>query len=149
MRVLQRVLSQASATRKIDKPGMAIAVTLAMLLGMAAPVRSQTPAAKRTVIRAGHVLDVRTGQLLANQAIVIDGDKITKIAPASEVKSADGDTTIELPDATLLPGLIDMHTHLTFDLNSLGYSGLGISTAREALHGARNAKRTLDRKSVV
>ena len=144
MRVLQDSLPPAAATRKIDKLGMAIAVTLAILLGMAAPARSQAPAAKRTVIRAGHVLDVRTGQLLANQAIVIDGDKITKIAPASEVKSADGDTTIELPDATLLPGLIDMHTHLTFDLNSLGYSGLGISTAREALHGARNAKRTLE-----
>jgi imidazolonepropionase-like amidohydrolase len=144
MRVLQDSLPQASAARKIDNLGMAIAVTLAMLLGMAAPARSQAPAAKKTVIRAGHVLDVRTGQLLANQAIVIDGDKITKIAPASEVKSADGDTTIELPDATLLPGLIDMHTHLTFDLNSLGYSGLGISTAREALHGARNAKRTLE-----
>src|SRR2546430_1980292 len=37
-----------------------------------------------------------------------------------------------------------MHTHLTFDLNSLGYQGLSISTAREALHGARNARRTLD-----
>ncbi len=44
----------------------------------------------------------------------------------------------------MLPGLIDMHTHLTFDLNSLGYQGLGISTAREALHGARNARRTLE-----
>src|SRR5256884_3730890 len=37
-----------------------------------------------------------------------------------------------------------MHTHLTMDLGSLGYSGLGISTAREALHGARNARRTLE-----
>src|SRR5437660_10432735 len=37
-----------------------------------------------------------------------------------------------------------MHTHLTFDLNSLGYQGLKISTAREALHGARNARRTLE-----
>src|SRR5258706_14765635 len=37
-----------------------------------------------------------------------------------------------------------MHTHLTFDLNSLGYQGLSISTAREALHGARNARRTLE-----
>src|SRR2546429_9903232 len=52
--------------------------------------------------------------------------------------------SIDLPDATLLPGLIDMHTHLTFDLSSLGYQGLSISTAREALHGARNARRTLE-----
>ena len=80
----------------------------------------------------------------ANQAIVIEGDKITQIVPSSEIKAAAGDTTIDLPDATLLPGLIDMHTHLTFDLNSLGYQGLSISTAREAMHGSRNARRTLE-----
>jgi imidazolonepropionase-like amidohydrolase len=96
------------------------------------------------VIRAGHVLDVRTGQLHANQAIVIEGDKITKIGPSSEIMAADGDNTIDLPDATVLPGLIDMHTHLTFELSSLSYEGLKISTAREALHGARNARRTLE-----
>src|SRR5438132_11165560 len=37
-----------------------------------------------------------------------------------------------------------MHTHLTFELSSLSYEGLKISTAREALHGARNARRTLE-----
>jgi imidazolonepropionase-like amidohydrolase len=144
MRVLQNSLPQANATRRINKLGMAIAVTLAVLAGVVAPAHAQAPAPKRTVIRAGRVLDVRTGALRTNQSIVITGDKITQIAPSAEVTASGDDTTIDLPDATLLPGLIDMHTHLTFDLNSLGYSGLGISTAREALHGARNAKRTLE-----
>jgi imidazolonepropionase-like amidohydrolase len=144
MRVLQNSLPQANATRRINKLGMAIAVTLAVLAGVVAPAHAQAPAPKRTVIRAGRVLDVRTGALRTNQSIVITGDKITQIAPSAEVTTSGDDTTIDLPDATLLPGLIDMHTHLTFDLNSLGYSGLGISTAREALHGARNAKRTLE-----
>ena len=143
MRVLQNPLPQASAVRKISKLEIAIAVTFAMLAGVASPTRAQAPSAKRTVIRAGRVLDVRTGALHPNQAIVIVGDKITQIAPAAEVKTSGDDITIDLPDATLLPGLIDMHTHLTFDLNSLGYSGLGIST-REALHGARNSRRTLE-----
>ena len=120
------------------------ALVLAMLAGMTMTASAQAPAPKRTVIRAGRVLNVRTGELRANQAIVIEGDKIAQIAPSSEVTTAAGDTTIDLPDATLLPGLIDMHTHLTFDLNSLGYQGLAISTAREALHGARNARRTLE-----
>jgi imidazolonepropionase-like amidohydrolase len=75
---------------------------------------------------------------------VIEGEKIAQIGPTSEVNGAAGDTTIDLPEATLLPDLIDMHTHLTFDLIAVGYQGLGISTAREALHGARNAKRTLE-----
>jgi imidazolonepropionase-like amidohydrolase len=144
MSVPQNSLPRTSATQRTKTFGIAIAATLAMLAGVAGPARAQAPAAKRTVIHAGRVLDVRTGALRTNQAIVIVGDKITQIAPAAEVKTSGDDITIDLPDATLLPGLIDMHTHLTFDLNSLGYSGLGISTAREALHGARNAKRTLE-----
>ena len=106
--------------------------------------QAQSNITKRTLIRAGRVLDVRTGELRANQAVVIEGDKIAHIGAVSEAKPAAGDITIDLPEATLLPGLIDAHTHLTFDLGSLGYQGLAISTAREALHGARNAKRTLE-----
>ncbi len=117
---------------------------LATLAGMAVTANAQASAAKRTVIRAGHVLNVRTGELRANQAIVIEGEKIMQVGPASEVKAVTGDSTIDLQEATLLPGLIDAHTHLTFELSSLGYQGLGISTAREALRGAKNAKRTLE-----
>jgi imidazolonepropionase-like amidohydrolase len=144
MKALQKSLPLAKAARVTSRWGVLIAVVLAMLAGMTETSHAQSLAPKRTVLRPGRVLDVRTGQMRTNQAIVIEGDKITQIAPSSEVKTADGDVTIDLPDATLLPGLIDMHTHLTFDLNSLGYQGLSISTAREALHGARNARRTLD-----
>jgi len=144
MNVLKNASSHARAGREINRWGVAIAAVLATLIAMTTTVSAQAPAPKRTVIRAGRVLNVRTGELRTNQAIVIEGDKIARIAPSSEVTAAAGDTTIDLPDATLLPGLIDMHTHLTFDLNSLGYQGLSISTAREALHGARNARRTLE-----
>ncbi len=144
MNVLKNAWSHARAGRETNRWGVAIAAVLATLIGITSAASAQAPAPKRTVIRAGRVLNVRTGELQTNQAIVIEGDKIARIAPSSEVTAAAGDTTIDLPDATLLPGLIDMHTHLTFDLNSLGYQGLSISTAREALHGARNARRTLE-----
>src|SRR5258706_4689367 len=134
-------ISRPMARRKISPWG---AADLAGIVGMAMTASQQAPTPKRTVIRAGRVLNVRTGELRSNQTIVIEGDKISQIAPSSEVKAAAGDTTIDLPDATLLPGLIDMHTHLTFELSSLSYEGLKISTAREALHGARNARRTLE-----
>ncbi len=143
MKASKNSMSPVSSMREIACKGVVIVAILAMLAGMAITASAQSPP-KRAVIRAGHVLNVRTGELRANQAIVIVGDKIEKIAPSGEVAAAPGDTTIDLPDATVLPGLVDMHTHLTFDLNSLGYSGLGISTAREALHGARNARRTLE-----
>jgi imidazolonepropionase-like amidohydrolase len=124
--------------------GALLAVLLAAVFSVVGTAHAQGQAAKRTVIRPGRLLDVRTGELRTNQAIVVEGEKIVQVGPATEVKAAAGDATIDLPEATLLPGLIDAHTHLTFDLNSLGYQGLGISTAREALHGARNARRTLE-----
>src|SRR6266853_5709284 len=144
MKGLKNSLSPARTGLDIRRWGVAFAFALVTLAGLAITTSAQAPAPKRTVIRAGRVLNVRTGELRTNQAIVIEGDKIARIAPSSEIMAATGDTTVDLPDATVLPGLIDMHTHLTFELSSLSYEGLKISTAREALHGARNARRTLE-----
>src|SRR6266849_3372945 len=142
MRGLQMSMPLAKAASRTTQLAFFAVAAVAMLLGMSRTTHAQAP--KRTIVRAGRVLDVRTGQMRAKQAIVIEGEKIAQIIAASEVKAAAGDATIDLPDATLLPGLIDAHTHLTFDLSSLGYQGLAISTAREALHGARNARLTLE-----
>ncbi len=144
MKGLKNLLSRRRVGREISPWGVVVAGVMAILAGMTVTASAQAPTAKRTVIRAGHVLNVRSGELRANQVIVVEDGKILQVGPASEVKAATGDTTIDLPEATLLPGLIDAHTHLTFELSSLGYQGLGISTAREALHGARNARRTLE-----
>ena len=143
MRILEITKAPALKT-SASRRRASLTLLFATILSVAGTAHAQGQAIKRTVLRPGRVLDVRTGELRTNQAIVIEGEKIVQVGPAGEVKAAAGDATIDLPEATLLPGLIDMHTHLTFDLNSLGYQGLGISTAREALHGARNAKRTLE-----
>jgi imidazolonepropionase-like amidohydrolase len=144
MEALQKSLPLAKAARVSRRWIMFIASAFVLFAGIDGTTCAQSTAPKRTVVRPGRVLDVRTGQLRTNQAIVIEGEKIVQIAPAGDVKAAAGDIAIELPDATVLPGLIDMHTHLTFELSSLGYAGLGISTAREALRGARNARVTLE-----
>lgn len=99
------------------------------------------PAGKAVVIRAGHLLDVRTGAMLANRTILIQGDKIARVDADTQVPS--GAQVIDLPNATVLPGLIDAHTHITMTTN-FGYSRLAISVPREALNGARNARVTLD-----
>jgi imidazolonepropionase-like amidohydrolase len=115
------------------------AVTLAVAcLAQAAP----NPVSKRVVLHTGRVLDVKTGKMLTDQAIVIEGGKIVSVGPAGSAPGA-GATTIDLPDATVLPGLIDAHTHITFDQGATGYPSLGISTQREALVGAKNARITL------
>jgi imidazolonepropionase-like amidohydrolase len=102
----------------------------------AAPVR-------RVVIHPGHLLDVKTGATLSGQAIVVEGDVIVGVGTAADLKPAPGTETIDLPNATVLPGLIDAHTHLTAENGQFGYQGLGISVPREALTGAKNARITL------
>jgi len=102
-----------------------------------------TVPAKQTVIHAARILDVKTGQVIRDGAIVIADDKIVTVGPASGVALGGGTIVINLPTATVLPGLIDAHTHLTFGTN-FGYETLGVSVPREALIGARNARVTLE-----
>jgi len=98
-------------------------------------------APQTVVVRAGHLLDVKSGKMLANQSIVIQGDKIVSVGGTAEAPA--GAQVINLSNATVLPGLIDAHTHITFN-PSFGYSMLGISAPREALIGAKNARITLE-----
>lgn len=97
--------------------------------------------AKTVVIHAGRLLDVKTGKTQTGQTIIIQGDKIASVGADAQVPA--GATVIELPAATVLPGLIDAHTHITFD-PIFGYSRLAISVPREALTGAKNARVTLE-----
>ena len=117
---------------------------LALTSVLTCPSWSQTvnPTPQKTVvIHAGKVLDVKTGQTLTNQTIVIVGDKIASVGGTSPIPF--NATVINLSHATVLPGLIDAHTHLTFN-PTFGYETLGISVPREALIGAHNAKTTLE-----
>ena len=95
-------------------------------------------------IRAGKVIDVETGQINSDQAILIEGERISAAGPASAVKVPTGATVIDLRNATVLPGLIDAHTHLTGNLHEQGYAGLATSNIRAALYGVRAARDTLN-----
>ena len=92
------------------------------LWAQAAPAPAPTAMTKTVVIHAGHLLDVKTGKTLANQTILIQGDKIASVGSDAQVPA--GAQVIDLPNATVLPGLIDAHTHLTMNPN-FGYSMLG------------------------
>jgi imidazolonepropionase-like amidohydrolase len=73
----------------------------------------QCPAAPRVVaIRAGRLFNSNTGQLLTKQVVVIQGEKIAGVGPDGQVKIPAGAQVIDLSQATVLPGLIDAHTHM-------------------------------------
>lgn len=95
------------------------------------------------VIKAGRLLDVGAGKLLNDQLIVIRGKQIAAVGPAASVKVPAGAAVIDLSERTVLPGLIDTHTHLTADPALPPYAGYGISAPRSALKGAANARVTL------
>jgi imidazolonepropionase-like amidohydrolase len=112
----------------------AIAIAVAAPLGFAAP----------GAVRCGKLLDVRSGRMLTDQVIVFDANgTITAVGPAASTSAPSGTVPVDLSSATCLPGLIDVHTHLTGDPSSTGYQGLGISVPREAITGAKNARRTV------
>src|SRR5438132_10281719 len=98
----------------------------------------------RIIIHAAKLLEVKTGKTVADQAVVIEGDKIVSVGPMAQMRRSASDHIINLPNATVLPGLTDAHTHLTGDPSNIGYQSLGISIPRATLTGARNARLTLE-----
>jgi imidazolonepropionase-like amidohydrolase len=115
-------------------------VVLAVVVILGMQLSAQT--ARHVAVHAGHVFDVKTGKLLADQMLVIEDGKIISAGAAAETKAPADAVRIELPNATVLPGLIDAHTHLTMEPR-FGYERLANSVPREALTGAKNARLTL------
>ena len=96
-----------------------------------------------TVIRAGRLVDVVAGRVLTDQVIVVQGPRIVAVGAATTTPLPAGATVLDFSNKTVLPGLIDTHTHVTSDPATPPYHDYGISVPRRALTGARFARETL------
>jgi imidazolonepropionase-like amidohydrolase len=110
-----------------------IAALLLAANGLAAPI----------VLRCGKLIDVRAGSARSDMSVLVNNGRIDAVGPSSSISMPAGAANVDLTSATCMPGLIDVHEHLTSDPAHSGYKGLGISVPRSALTGAKNARITL------
>ncbi|WP_395339996.1 amidohydrolase family protein [Ningiella sp. W23] len=94
-------------------------------------------------LSADAMFDSESGKLIDNPALLIKDGLIVEVSSQSALNAPEGATIISLEGKTILPGLIDMHVHLTSMATDHGYKRLRVSHERAAINGVVNAKRTL------
>ncbi len=100
-------------------------------------------AAGAGAVKCGRLIDPRTGKVTEGAVVVYENGKITAAGAAATVAIPAGAVVTDEGGRVCLPGLIDVHDHLTSDPRDAGYRGLAVSVPRSALTGAKNARRTL------
>ncbi|CAN5413037.1 Xaa-Pro dipeptidase [soil metagenome] len=116
---------------------------LTALFACAAVLFATGAQAKTVAVSAERLVDVASGKVTDKPLVIITDGRITAVGKQGDATPA-GAETIALPGVTLLPGLIDMHTHITSSPLYGGYNYLEKSDAYWAVLSTRNAKDTLD-----
>jgi len=115
---------------------------IAMLTAGALFCANRAPA-DTVVVTADRMVDVVAGRTLMRPQVTITDGRITAVSTQDAAVAPDA-RRIDLPGMTLLPGLIDMHVHLTSDPRFSGYKGLEFTDNFWTVVGVANAKRTLE-----
>jgi imidazolonepropionase-like amidohydrolase len=114
------------------------------IIGGAALAFASAPASADTVVvSADRMIDVLTGRVVERPQITITDGRIAAVGPQGSAMPS-GARRVDLPGMTLLPGLIDMHTHLTADPHFSGYRHLQFTDNFWTVVGVANAKKTLE-----
>ena len=115
-----------------------------LTFSITAIVCSTAVLAETTVITADRMIDVANGKVVKQAAVIVTDNIITASGRLKDLTVPNEATRIDLGNATLMPGLMDMHVHLTSDATRHGYKRLEVSLPRAAITGVKHAKATLD-----
>jgi imidazolonepropionase-like amidohydrolase len=118
-------------------------ITLIAVSALAALCLTATASAETVVVTAARMVDVLAGREVARPQVVITDGRIASVGKAGDA-APDGARKLDLGDRTLLPGLIDMHVHLTADPTISGYRRLEYTDSFWMTVGVANARRTLE-----
>jgi imidazolonepropionase-like amidohydrolase len=112
-----------------------------VLVACAAALFAAEPAPSRVAVKAARLIDGKSDRVVSPAVVLIENDRIVGAGAALAIPP--DATVIDLGGATLLPGLIDAHDHLTGNPENHGYRSLGYSVPRETIDGVANANKTL------
>lgn len=115
------------------------AMLIALLI---APAAADEPATTPTYIKAGRLLDTASGRVLTDVLITVEGERILALGDRATAIPAGADV-IDLSDSFVLPGLMDMHTHLMGYLDAQYFNHYFVSPHRAVIGGVVHAERTL------
>ncbi|MET3119371.1 imidazolonepropionase-like amidohydrolase [Undibacterium sp. GrIS 1.8] len=145
-RVLPRILSPLAASllmlNCIAVANLAHAADAATSVATPATQSTNKPAPV-LAIKAGKLIDVEAGKVLLDQIILVQNQHILSVGSSKTMAIPAGAQILDLSKSTVLPGLIDSHTHLTGNAHQHGYASIGTSNIRAALYGVRAARDTL------
>ncbi|WP_026374615.1 metal-dependent hydrolase family protein [Aestuariibacter salexigens] len=99
--------------------------------------------AKLLVITADRLIDVESGEVLERPLVIVENNVIKTVGKQNRMAIPEGAQVLNLEGQTLLPGLMDMHVHLTSDATKHGYKRLAVSVPRAAITGVKHAEKTL------
>jgi imidazolonepropionase-like amidohydrolase len=123
--------------------GLRFAALLFLLLAVRTTVTGQQPpATRRVAVRAAHLLDSVSGQRTDDVVVLVEGDRIAQVG--SRLAIPNGTEVVDLGRATILPGLIDVHTHLSSQSGEYYSDTFRRSPIDAAVRASTYARRTLE-----